>query len=178
VAGSRKPEYLMIGRVRRPHGVAGEVAVEVLTVVPGRFDTGSEIVVFRDGSRERLKVAGSRAHKDAVLVRFAGCEDRDEAELLRGAVLEIEAGRAPESEPGSYYYHELIGCRCSDRTAGELGEVAKVVEDGGGLILEVSDGTRLLLVPFVAQYIRHIEPHRSIEFDLPEGLIETCASSS
>lgn len=171
-------EYLVIGRIRRAHGVTGEVAVEVLTDVAGRFDIGSEVVVSRSGRRECLRVAGARPHKDVVLVRFDGCEDRDEADLLRGALVEIEASRAPESEPGSYYYHELIGCRSKDRTAGELGEVVDVIEDGGGLILEISDGNRSLLVPFVARYIQRIETGRWIEFDLPEGLIETCASSS
>lgn len=178
VASSAQPEYLVIGRVRRAHGVAGEVAVEVLSNVSGRFDPGSEMVVSLRGRRERSKVVSARSHRDVVLVRFDGCEDRDEAELLRGAVLEIEAHRAPESEPGSYYFHELIGCRSTDRAAGELGVVVDVVEDGGGLILKISDGSRSLLVPFVAQYIRRIEAGQSIEFDLPEGLIETCASSS
>ncbi len=173
-----EPEYLLVGRVRRAHGVRGEVAVEALTEVAARFAPGAELVLCQSGVRRPVEVADARPHRNLMLVRFDGVTDRDAAELLRGATLEVEVSHAPETEPGSFYHHELIGCRCVDRVGGELGEVVEVIEDGGGVLLEVTDGQRTLLVPFVSSYIVEIEPRRSIELDLPEGLIEACGSSS
>ena len=72
-----------------------------------------------------------------------------------------------------------MNCRCHDRRHGELGKVVDVIEDGGGLLLEVADGERRLLVPFVRRYLVAVDRvERTIELDLPAGLIETCASRS
>jgi 16S rRNA processing protein RimM len=117
-----------------------------------------------------------RARQATALVRFAGVGDREAAVALRGGWLEIERSRVPPAPPGTYYHYELLGCRCA--SGGEdLGEVVEVVEDGGGLLLVVSDGIRAVPVPFAARFVRAVDVERArIELDLPPGLIETCAS--
>jgi 16S rRNA processing protein RimM len=110
-------------------------------------------------------------------VRFEGVETRDQAEELRDALLEVDRRQTPPAPAGSYYYFELVGCLCSDRGRGELGRIENVLEDGGGLLLEVHQGHRVLLIPFVKTYLRRVDVERRyVEVDLPEGLIETCAS--
>jgi len=80
---------------------------------------------------------------------------------------------------GSYYYFELAGCLCRDTNHGELGRVCEVIEDGGGLLLEVRAGERLLLVPFVEEYVAAVDvAGRRIDLQLPNGLLETCTSAS
>ena len=145
----------MVGRILRPHGLRGEVVVEVLTDAPRRFDPGSSLLLVREGEPPvALVVAGRRAarapggphaprraRQATALVRFAGVADREAAAALRGGWLEIERSLVPPAPPGTYYRYELLGCRCLD--GGEdLGEVVEVVEDGGGLLLVVSDGSR------------------------------------
>jgi 16S rRNA processing protein RimM len=176
----------------RPHGLRGEVVVEVLTDTPRRFDPGSSLLLVREGRPEvALVVAGRRAasapgrpagagrsRRATALVRFAGIGDREAAAALRGGWLEIERSLVPPAPAGTYYRFELLGCRCSD--GGEdLGEVVEVVEDGGGLLLIVADGRREVPVPFVARFLRAVDvEHGRIELDLPPGLIEACASRS
>jgi 16S rRNA processing protein RimM len=112
-------------------------------------------------------------------VRFVGVDDRDEAAQLRGASLEIETELVPPSPPGSYYYYQLVGCRCQDRGSGHIGEVAEVIEDGGGLLLSVVTDGCSFLIPFVEDFIKLIDlDERRIEMDLPAGLLELCASPS
>lgn len=183
------PPTVVVGRIVKPHGLRGEVVVEVLSDVPERLTRGSELLVAWEppaaaapGAPRRLTVEASRPGRSqggAVLVRFAGLADRDAAEGLRGAWLEVERASVPAAEPGTYYHWELLGCRCRDVTAGDLGEVVEVVEDGGGLLLVVSDGTRQVPVPFVESFLRSIDVAAGvIEVDLPPGLLETCASTS
>jgi 16S rRNA processing protein RimM len=153
--------------------------VEPSSDVPGRFAPGSELeAVSADGRRRSVRVVSSRPHGDGFLVRLEGFDSRDAAESLRGTVFEIERSATPAAPDGSFYYFELIGCLCVDREAGELGTVQEVVEDGGGLLLEVEGSGRSVPVPFVESFIVAVDvDRRRIELDLPAGLLETCAST-
>lgn len=174
------PEFITVGRVRKPHGVRGEVSVGVLSDVRDRFTVGSVVdIVLSSGQRRTARISSVRGGKEEAIVRFSGLETRDQAEVLRQAVLEVARAQVPAAPPGSFYYFELVGCQCSDARAGELGRVTRVLEDGGGLLLEIKGDSRTLLVPFVEAYIRQVDiGKQSIEVDLPEGLIETCTSES
>lgn len=173
------PERVAVGRVLRPHGVRGEVVVEVLSDVPDRLDPGRRVWASWEGRPSRqLRVDAHRPHKSGALVRFAGIEDRDLAEELRDAWLEVDRSEVPDAPEGTYYWYQLLGCRCS--AGGEdLGEVTDLVEDGGGLLLVVSKGGRQVPIPFVQSFLKEVDVERGrIELDLPEGLLEACASGS
>jgi 16S rRNA processing protein RimM len=173
------PETITVGRVLRPQGIRGEVVVEVLSDVPERFAPGSRLTGVREGKPAvMVEVAASRAHKSGAVVRFAGSVDRDQAEELRGLWLEIPRSQVPPAEPGTYYQYELLGCLC--RVSGEeLGRVAEVVEDGGGLLLIVEGEGRRIPVPFVREFLREVDVAGArIDLELPPGLVETCASRS
>ena len=174
------PERVLVGRVRRPHGVRGELLLDVLSDVPGRLSPGAEVeVVAADGARQTGRVVASRPYREGMLVRLDGCGDRNEAERLRGAALEVPRERVPPAPPGAYYYFELLDCACFDRRAGALGRVTDIIEDGGGLLLRVVGGDREILIPFVEAYLRSVDTAGGrIDLDLPAGLIETCASRS
>lgn len=191
--GSDPPETIAVARILGPHGVRGEVAVEVLTDAPRRLDAGSSLLLVREGqapvpvviatkrgpdARSGAAESPGRARRRTVLLRLSGCDGREQAETLRGAWLEIERARVPPAPAGTYYRFDLVGCRCLD--GGEdLGEVVDVVEDGGGLLLVVSDGSREVPVPFVARFLVAVDvAGRRIDLELPPGLIEVCASRS
>ena len=173
------PERVAVGRVLRPHGVRGEVVVEVLSDVPDRLAPGRRMTASWDGRPGRtVTVEGQRPHKSGALVRFAGVDDRDRAEELRDALLEVDRSEVPAAPEGTYYWYQLLGCRCS--VDGEdLGEVTDLVEDGGGLLLVVSKEGRQVPIPFVQSFLKEVDVERGrIELDLPEGLLEACASGS
>jgi 16S rRNA processing protein RimM len=188
------PDRVAVGRVLRPHGVRGEVVVDVTSDVPGRFDAGSRLLVARAGSAAMsamsamsamtamtamtLTVAASRPHKSGACVRFEGIGGREEAEALRGLELEVERSAVPAAPAGTYYYYELLGCHCRDGGR-DLGEVVDLAEDGGGLLLIVADGERRVPVPFVQSFLRGVDVAAGrIDLELPPGLLEVCASRS
>lgn len=177
-------ENILVGRVLRPHGVRGEVKVEVHSDVPDRFAAGRILhVVPGRGRAFDAEVLASRPHQGALLVRFAGVDDRDAAESLRDARIEIGEDDVPSPAEGVYYHYQLVGCLCVDRREGEIGTVVDVVEDGGGDLLVVEkkvNGVRERIpVPFADAFLGEIDVEgRRIELDLPPGLIETCISRS
>ena len=173
------PERVAVGRVLRPHGVRGEVVVQVLSDVPGRLAPGSTVLGTRDGKPPiPLAVETHREHKSGAVVRFAGCGDRDRAEELRDLLLEVDRSEVPAAPEGTYYWYQLLGCRC-EADGEDLGEVVDLLEDGGGLLLVVSDGEREVPIPFVQSFLKNVDVERGqIELELPEGLLEACASGS
>ncbi|HUO86796.1 MAG TPA: ribosome maturation factor RimM [Thermoanaerobaculia bacterium] len=181
------PGTVAVGRVLRPHGLRGEVVVEVASDNPERFAVGAELLLMAPGeageaapgaARRRLTVASVREHRGVLLVGFGGVEDRDAADALRGE-LAVPAGDVPEPPAGSWYHYQLFGCRVTDRANGPLGEVVDLIEDGGGLLLVVEGRGRRVPVPFVERFLVRVDVEaREIEVALPEGLVETCASTS
>jgi 16S rRNA processing protein RimM len=175
------PTEILVGEVLRAHGVRGEVVVASHTDRPERFAPGAEVRLEpRSGVARTLRVERSRGHRAGWIVAFDGVTDRDAAEALAGGALTVPRAVVPEAPAGSFYPFELVGCRAVDRAAGDLGDVVDLVADGGGwlVVVEREDGFRLA-IPFVERFVAAIDPARKrIEWELPEGLIEACASRS
>ena len=173
-------ELILVAEVIRPHGLRGEVKITLHSDVPDRFAVGGELLLTGGGrSRQRVRIAQFRTVRGGALIRFKGISDRDQAEALRGARLEVAASDSPAAPAGMYYFHELVGCRCFDAEHGELGEVAEVIEDGGGILLLVRQGDQSLPVPFVESFLDAVDiAARRIDLRLPPGLVEACASKS
>ena len=113
-----------VGRVVKPHGVCGEVAVHLLTDRPEvRFAAGAEVLL--DG--EPVVVASGRPHQGRWLVRFEGIGDRTAAEGLRNAVL--TAPPLPgDDDTDTFWVHELVGLTVLDEDGAVVGEVVDHVE--------------------------------------------------
>lgn len=174
------PERIEVGRVVRPHGVRGELLVESLSDVPGRFARGARFeLVQADGARRRVTIRSSAwPMPDRLMVTFEEIADRNAAEAVRGARLEVERAAVPEAPAGEYWQFDLVGCRAFDERAGELGEVVEVTDAGAGplLVVALADGRKVPL-PFVERFVVAVDPAgRRIDWRLPEGLIDTCAS--
>jgi 16S rRNA processing protein RimM len=163
-----------IGRVVKAHGIRGELVVDVLSDVPGRFDVGTPVLL--DG--RPVTITGSRPHQGRLLVRLEGVPDRTAAELLRGKVFEAEAADVSDSE--AYYAHELVGMAVVDAEGRDLGRVSALIElpeAAGYDLLEVrrADGSTWLL-PAVDDYVEVEEDptggERLAVVDPPEGLLD------
>lgn len=175
---------LVVARVGRPHGVHGEVTVEVRTDVPEqRFVPGTVFQVARPrrsparggvGARGRpgderprplepsspslsLKLAGVRDHNGVLLLCFDGVTDRTAAEFLRGVLLEVELTDTAE-EPGAWYDHQLVGLRVEAPDGADLGRVTAVEHPGAQdlLVVRRPDGAERL-VPFVTALVPTVD---------------------
>ena len=113
-----------VGRITRAHGVTGEVAVVVLSEVPGRFTDGA-VVWLEDG--RALTVGSSRPHKDRLLVRFREVPDRTAADALHGALLVVPESMSPPLPEGSWWDHRLIGCEVATDRGRALGAVTEII---------------------------------------------------
>jgi 16S rRNA processing protein RimM len=174
-------EYIevVVGRVGKPHGVRGEVTVDVRTDEPDRrFAPGTTLRAQPPkGSASPLReltVRTARWHLTTLLVVFEELADRNAAEAARGIVLhaDVPADAKPE-DPDEYYDHQLIGLAAYDVGGGALGEVSGLVHGGAQdlLTIRTPDG-RDALVPFVAALVPEVdlEAQRVVIADRP-GLV-------
>ncbi len=149
---------LEVGRVVRPHGLKGEVVVDLITDRTERLDPGS-VLTWREG---RLVVLASRPHQGRWIVTFAGVSDRAQAEHVRGAVLSAPAIDDPEA----LWVDDLIGKAVVDRAGRSLGEVVEVEANPASDLLVLEDGG---LVPL--HFLISNEPRRLV-VDVPSGLLD------
>ena len=155
---------VVVGRIGKPHGLRGEVTVDVRTDEPERrFAPGTmlraEPPPGSASSLRSLTVAGSRRHQSVLLVTFEELTDRNAAEGARGIVLHasIPAGESPE-DPDEFYAHQLVGLSAYDLDGRALGAVAGLVHGGAQDLLRVDtpDG-REALVPFVKALVPEVD---------------------
>lgn len=170
-ADGKRPadDYLVIGRVVAPHGVRGEVRVAVETDDPERF-AGLETVYVGDAKRE-LRVVGVRAHQDRMLLLFAGIEDRNAAEALRGQLLYVAVDEVEPLEDGAYYYHEVEGLEVVDEHGARIGILREVLPTGANDVYVVKRPAGELLIPAIHGVVLSIEPERGrVVVRIPPGL--------
>jgi 16S rRNA processing protein RimM len=166
---------LVVGRIGRPHGIRGEVTVEVRTDSPEvRFAPGS-VLLTEPARLGPLTVAAARWHSGRLLLHVAGVSDRTGAEALRGIVLsaEVDDDQVPE-DPEEFFDHQLRGLAAVTVEGEPLGVVGDVVHLPGQDLLSVTrpEG-REVLVPFVAEFVPEIDvPGGRIVLALPLGLLE------
>jgi 16S rRNA processing protein RimM len=161
------PDEVVVGRVGRPHGVRGELTVEVRTdEVERRFVPGAALLVRRPNQQpassyphRELTVAGTRWHQDRLLVRFEEIADRTAAEAARGLLLAatVEPGETPE-DPDEFYDHQLTGLTVVTTDGVEAGVVSEIVHTGGQDLLVVRRPDREdALVPFVTALVPEVD---------------------
>ena len=155
---------VVVGRIGKPHGIRGEVNVDVRTDEPDRR--------FADGARLRaepprgstsplrtLTVTSTRWHSGRLLATFEEIPDRNAAEAARGLLLHVTLGPADRPEdPDEYYDHQLAGLAAYDEDGTALGEVTGLVHGGAQdlLIVRTADG-REALVPFVHALVPEVD---------------------
>ena len=152
---------LVVGVVRAPHGVRGEVKVDSRTDVPGRFRKGSRL---RCDDAE-LVIASVRGPADVPIVRFEGHQTRADADRLRGKSLRVSRDEARRAARGGYLWADLLGLRAETPEGEPLGSVREVLRAGETdvLVIRPEGSGPDLLVPAIASVVR--------EVDVPDGRV-------
>lgn len=161
---------LEVGRVVRPHGLRGQVVVELWTNRVERMTEGSRLSA---GERELRVVRCGPASPSGGwarwLVTFEGVESREAAEALRDTVLR----GAPIDDPEALWVHELIGAELVEPSGQPIGIVAAVEANPASDLLVLEDG-RLIPLHFVTPEPEATRSRsgRRLVVDGPPGLLD------
>jgi 16S rRNA processing protein RimM len=152
-------DLVLVGRVVKPQGRHGEVAVTPLSDRPDRFPTLRRAFVPAPGGAAReVRVLGCRAHKGRFVLEIEGVSTIDEAEKLRGAELRIAEEELAVLPAGSFYHHELVGLRAVDEQGVDVGAVDDVMETGAEVrVLVVRGPGGETLLPFAEGFVKLVD---------------------
>lgn len=150
-----EPVYLAIGLIRKPHGVRGEMDLEVWTDFPDRIKAGR--IVFVGEKHLPMTIRSVRQKPPLLLIAFEGCEDRNQASLFRNKILYGKSTETPLLPEGEYYHHQLIGLQVLDVNRQTLGRVADIIDTPANdvIVIRMMDDQEILL-PFVAEVVLEI----------------------
>ncbi len=168
--------YLAVARIRKPHGLKGEVVAWLHTDEPDVvLAAGRELVPIDehgDPVGDAVTIERSRKYHRHWLLKFTGVDDRVAVEEWRERLLgaKREELRAPDSD--ELYEHELPGVAVIVGDA-PVGVVVGLMESPSGQLLAIDVGGREVLIPFRRPIVRHVDrDRRQVVLDPPDGLLE------
>jgi 16S rRNA processing protein RimM len=180
--------YAIVGRIRKPQGIRGDVTVEILTDEPERFfSPGSrlyagtitgEVANHPDDrrnplSRQELRVTESTPYRGGLIVSFDAIPDRTAAEMWRQRYLLVPADELSPPGDDEVFMHDLIGMRVRGDDGREIGKVTGLYELPQGLTLEVRGDAGDLLVPYRPSVVREVDlDERVVLVEMSSGLFE------
>ena len=169
--------HLVVGRLRKPHGLKGDVTLFPLTNDPAVvFAPGRAVwLVGLDGEPVAgpITIERSRSYHREWLVKFEGADGRDALDPWRGLFLAVPADQLTPPREDEVYLHELEGfsVRLPDETP--LGLVSAVYEMPAGLMIEVQGPKREFLLPYKKEFVQRVDREgRRLVVTPPEGLVE------
>jgi len=160
MAKASPPEgWLSVGHFRRPHGLRGDLFVQLTTDRSDRLEPGAELF----GGGRSFTVETSRlAGNGRLIAKFAEVADRTEAERL----VNTEVFAAPIDDPDALWVHDLIGKPVVDQAGIDRGVCTAVIDNPAAPLLELVDGS---LVP--TNFVTSVSP-QEISVDVPVGLFD------
>jgi 16S rRNA processing protein RimM len=165
-----EPVYLVVGFLRRAHGVHGEMIMDLHTDFPERLQSGRELFIGEE--RKAMTLTGVRPHAKGRLVKFKGMETPEEAGQFRNQWVYVKATDVPSLPEGKLYQHELFGFEVVDENGNALGELVEIIETGANDVYVVRDSNgHEILLPAIPPVILDIDPvRRLMRVHLLEGL--------
>jgi 16S rRNA processing protein RimM len=169
---------LAVGKLTRPHGVRGEMIMEIMTDFPERLKPGVRVYVGPE--RKPMHLRGRRPHPRGVLVAFEGVENREQSGELRNQFVLVRADDRPPLPEGEFYHHQLIGLQVVNEMGVAIGELVEIMQTGANDVYVVRLPVRgELLIPAIDSVILSVDLERGeIRVALPAGLIPDEPESS
>ena len=165
-----EPVYLTVGFLRRPHGVSGEIILDLHTDFPERLKSGRKL--FLGEERKPMTLVSARPHAKGMLIKFRGIETPEDVGQFRNQWVYVKVSDMPPLPEGQLYQHELFGFSVLDESDNLLGELVEILETGANDVYVVKDvNGREILLPVIPSVILELDPaRRLIRVHLLEGL--------
>lgn len=150
------PAFLVLGKLRRAHGVMGEIPLEVYSEMVTRIVPGSMLHIGK--KRVPLTIEATRWKNDLLLLKFRGISDRTEVSALTNDLVYISTADLPELEDGEYYSYELIGLKVYEEEGQYLGVLMEILETGANDVYVVrNDANEETLIPATEHTILEVD---------------------
>jgi len=147
---------IQLGFVGAPFGVRGWIKLRSHTDPPERLLEHRSLVLGQGSAWQSYRIEASGRSGGALTVKLAGIENRDQAQVLRGAQVCVPRGELPQRDDRDFYRADLIGCEVVNLDGTSLGNVQHFIESPAQVLMVVR-GTREFWIPAVPQHLRRVD---------------------
>ncbi len=170
---SEDSDFVLIGFLRRAHGIRGEISAEQVSDIPERFRTLQYVLVRKGGQIREIAVESVRTKAKFFLLKLEGIDDRDAARDLTGADIGVRKEDIHPVPEDTYYQFDLVGCVVFGESGREIGKVEDVLKMPANDVLVVRAGEREVLIPIVKTIVKEVDPEAGrIVITEMEGLLD------
>jgi 16S rRNA processing protein RimM len=164
--------FLIVGFLRRPHGVHGEIIMDVHTDFPERLRPGTKVFVGED--HKPMTIATARPHGTGMLLGLRGLTNPELAGQLRNTYVYVPAKDRPPLPEGKLYQHQILGLRVVTDAGQELGKLTDIIATGANDVYVVTTAEeKELLLPAIPDVILGYDlENGEMKVHLIAGLIE------
>lgn len=156
-----EPVYLAVGKLRRPHGIHGEILMDVLTDFPERLKPGK--VVYLGEEHQAHIIRSVRANNQTLLIRFENVDDYEAAAYLRNTIAWARVDELPSLPAGEYYFHQLIGLEVISDEGQTIGKLVEILETGANDVYVIrSEEGQETLIPAIPEVIVEVDLERRL----------------
>lgn len=149
--------WVELGKITGTYGVKGWVKVFSYTEQKLGILDYQPWHLLRKGQLTAVELEQGKTHGKGIIVQLQGVEDRDQAALWVGSVIQVRRDQLPPAEQGEYYWSDLIGLQVVTESGVHLGEIEQMLSTGAHDVMQVR-GDRERLIPFVQQrYVKDID---------------------
>jgi len=165
-----EPVYLVVGFLRRAHGVRGEIIMDLHTDFPERLKSGRKLFVGE--GHKPMTVASARPHAKGMLIKFRGIDTPEDVAPYRNQWVHIKAADVPALPEGQIYQHELFGFTVVDENENLLGQLVEIIKTGANDVYVVKEESgKEILLPAIPSVVLTIDADRRLmRVHILEGL--------
>jgi 16S rRNA processing protein RimM len=151
-----EPVFLVVGKLRRPHGLKGEILMGVLTDFPDRLQP--DVTVYVGEQHQPYQIQSRREHNKGLLLRFSGFDSREMVAAITNKEVFVRVDDRPPLPEGEYYQHQLIGLQVLTDEGEALGIIAEILETGANDVYVVrAEGKKDVLLPAIDEVVLGID---------------------
>ncbi|MFM8877310.1 MAG: ribosome maturation factor RimM [Anaerolineae bacterium] len=173
-SGSPKGEsiYLAIGYLRRPHGVQGEIIMDLHTDFPDRIKSGRKVYIGE--KYESFTIGSARVHANGLLIKLRGFDSPETAGHFRNQWVYVKSSEVPALPEGQHYKHEMIGLTVMTDDGNKLGILNEVLETGANdVYVVIKENGKEVLLPAIPDVVIELNmDDRVMTVHIIDGLIE------
>ncbi|MFM8369568.1 MAG: ribosome maturation factor RimM [Chloroflexota bacterium] len=173
-SGSPKGEsiYLAIGYLRRPHGVQGEIIMDLHTDFPDRIKSGRKVYIGE--KYESFTIGSARVHANGLLIKLRGFDSPETAGRFRNQWVYVKSSEVPALPEGQHYKHEMIGLTVMTDDGNKLGILNEVLETGANdVYVVIKENGKEVLLPAIPDVVIELNMDDKImTVHIIDGLID------
>ena len=167
--------YILLGKVTKPHGIKGQIKVYPFSEIPENFKFYPSLVLVHPVKKDaqELKVSHNLSQGKIAILSLAGVTSRNDAEELVGCEVWVAKEDLPELADGEYYWNDFQGMEVYTIKGDDLGHVSSLMSTGAHDILVIAGRGTEFMIPLREEFIVEInKADNKIIVDPPEGLLE------